>query len=123
MGKTLDFTFSRYVVKTFSFSVSCAKKKLAGITDKCETLGVARLQQLSVSVSKNPNLPNIMSDHVPALEGSTSSEIFAKHLNTSHFARRAFIQSESDEKYEDGRVEFVRHGCITYKLIKIGAEF
>ena len=47
---------------------------------------------------ENPNLPNIMSDNLPALEGSTSSEMFAKHLNTSHVARKIFIPSEADER-------------------------
>ena len=47
---------------------------------------------------KNPNLPNIMSDTLPALQGSTSSEVFAQHLNDLHAARRAFIQTEADER-------------------------
>ena len=47
---------------------------------------------------KNPNLPNIMSDNVAALEGSTTSEILASHLNALHAARQAFIQSEADER-------------------------
>ena len=46
----------------------------------------------------NPNLPNIMSDGLPAMEGKTSSEIFAKHLNALHAARKAFIESESSER-------------------------
>ena len=47
---------------------------------------------------QNPNIPNIMSENLPALEGSTSSEEFAKHLNVLHATRRAFIQSEADER-------------------------
>lgn len=46
----------------------------------------------------NPNLPNIMSDGLPAMEGKTSSEVFAKHLNALHAARKAFIESESSER-------------------------
>ena len=45
----------------------------------------------------NPNLPNIMTDKLPALIGSISSEIFAKNLNALHSARKAYIQSESEE--------------------------
>ena len=45
----------------------------------------------------NPNLPNIMTDNLPALQGSTSSEVLAKHLQALHESRRAFIQSEADE--------------------------
>lgn len=47
---------------------------------------------------KNPNLPNIMTDNVSALDGYTSSEAFAKHLNVLHASRIAFIQSEADER-------------------------
>ena len=47
---------------------------------------------------KNPNLPNILTDEVPALEGSTTSETLARHLDSLHKARRAFIQSEADER-------------------------
>ena len=39
-----------------------------------------------------------MTDSLPALEGSTTSETFAKHINALHAARRAFIESESDER-------------------------
>ena len=46
----------------------------------------------------NPNLPNIITDTLPALDGSTTSEEFAKHLNLLHSARKAYIQSESDER-------------------------
>ena len=46
----------------------------------------------------NPNLPNILTDEPPALEGKTMSEIFAKHLNCLHSSRQLFIQSESDER-------------------------
>ena len=46
----------------------------------------------------NPNLPNIMSDGLPAMDGKTSSEVFAKHLNALHAARKAFIESESCER-------------------------
>ena len=47
---------------------------------------------------KNPNLPTVMSEHLPALEGTTTSEMLATHLNSLHAARRAFIQSEAEER-------------------------
>ena len=46
----------------------------------------------------NPNLPNIMTNGLPALEGKTQSEIFAMHLNALHASRRAFIQTENCSK-------------------------
>ena len=47
---------------------------------------------------ENPNLPNIMNDNLPALEGTTSSEVFAKHLNALHAARKIFIKTEADTR-------------------------
>ena len=39
---------------------------------------------------ENPNLPNIMSNTLPALERTTSSEVFAQHLNALRGACKAF---------------------------------
>ena len=47
---------------------------------------------------KNPNLPNILSDKLPALEGVTQSQTLAMHLNALHAARQEFIRSETDER-------------------------
>ena len=47
---------------------------------------------------RNPKLPGIMTDALPALEGITSSEIFAQHLNMLHKSRSAYIQTEADER-------------------------
>ena len=46
----------------------------------------------------NPNLPNILTDKPPALEGRTTSEVLVKHLNALHAARKSFVESESDER-------------------------
>ena len=47
---------------------------------------------------ENPNLPNIMQDTLPALEGTTRSEVFSQHLNALQATRKAFIQSEAEER-------------------------
>ena len=47
---------------------------------------------------QNPNLPSVITDKPPALEGSTISERFYQHLNGLHSARRAFIRAESSER-------------------------
>ena len=39
-----------------------------------------------------------MNNNLPALQGTTSSEVFAQHLNALHAARKAFIQTEADER-------------------------
>ena len=45
--------------------------------------------------SKNPNFTSVLVDNPPALEGQTSSEIIASHLNAMHAARAAFVKSEA----------------------------
>ena len=47
---------------------------------------------------KNLNLPNIMQAELHALEGTTCSEAFSKHLNALHEIRKAYIQTEADER-------------------------
>ena len=39
-----------------------------------------------------------MTDGFPSLIGATSSKVFADHLNALHESRRAFKQSESNER-------------------------
>ena len=56
----------------------------------------------------NPNLPNIMTDGLPAIEGKTSSKIFAKYLNAFHATRRAFIKSESSKRIRKSMKKKVR---------------
>ena len=50
---------------------------------------------------QNPNLPSVVIDKPPALEGTTTSERFYQHLNGLHSARRAFIQAESSERIRE----------------------
>lgn len=46
----------------------------------------------------NPNMPSVLIDMPLALENTTISQNFAKHLNALHSSRRAFIQAESSER-------------------------
>ena len=47
---------------------------------------------------ENPNLPNIMNAKIPALEETTTSETFGKHLNLMQFARQKYIEVENSER-------------------------
>ena len=47
---------------------------------------------------RNPRLPGVLCDELPALEGTTSNEIIARHLNACHAAMRAFVASQASEK-------------------------
>ena len=64
----------------------------------------------------SPNLPNILTDNLPALEGSTQSEVFAQHLDAMRSARKAFIESESDEKIRRALRSKVRASEQTFKF-------
>ena len=46
-------------------------------------------------VGVNPNLPSVLVNKAPGLEGTTISEVFAEYLNALYSARKAFIQAES----------------------------
>ena len=47
---------------------------------------------------RNPNIPSILSDLPPALEGITTSDVVRDHINALHTARQAFTKAESSEK-------------------------
>ena len=51
---------------------------------------------LQLVFGTNPNLPGIMTDKLPALHDTTTSETFAKQLNTLHASRKAFIDTEAN---------------------------
>ena len=64
-------------------------------------INVAWLQQLPNGsfFGTPPNLPNIMTAaRPPALDGTNMSGILARHLNALHAVRKAFIESEADER-------------------------
>ena len=46
---------------------------------------------------RNLRLPGVMEDDLPALEGTTSSEMVARHLNASHLAQKAYISAQASE--------------------------
>ena len=47
---------------------------------------------------KNPNLPSLLNNQLPALEGVSNSETVADNLNAMHAARKGFIECEASEK-------------------------
>lgn len=80
---------------------------------------------------QNPNLPSVLIDRAPALEGTTKSEWVAKHISALHAARKAFTEAECserirralkkklrpiDEQYEPGdKVFYKRVDCPEWK--------
>ena len=59
---------------------------------------MALISSYQLVFGQNPNLPNVMTENVPALHGTTTSKRFPSHLNVLHSARKAFIESESCER-------------------------
>ena len=63
----------------------------------------------------NPKLPGILTDQLPALDGTTASEKFANHLNALHASRRAFIESEANRRIRRALRTKVRAAEQSYK--------
>ena len=47
---------------------------------------------------QNPNLPSVLVDKPPALEGSTMSTVVGNHITALHAARKSFTESECSER-------------------------
>ena len=63
-----------------------------------KTLYIIAFSPNQLVFGKNPNYPSILVDKAPALEGKTSGELIANHLNAMHAARQTFIESKAREK-------------------------
>ena len=80
---------------------------------------------------QNPNLPSVLVDEPPALEGTTTSKWVGEHISALHKARTAFTEAEcserirralrtqlrpTDEHYETGdKVYYKRMDCNEWK--------
>ena len=52
----------------------------------------------SFQFGKNPNLPNILEDTLPALEGDVTSKAVAEDIDAMHASRKAFAEIQCDEQ-------------------------
>ena len=62
----------------------------------------------------DPNLPSTLLDKPPALEGTTISEKFMKHLNALHAGQRAFVQAETSERIRK---------ALRHQIRSLGGQF
>ena len=69
----------------------CAKNSLISSKD---------FSPYQLVLGRNVNLPTVLSDKLPALEGQTERLTVAEHLSSLHLARKAFIMAESSEKIQ-----------------------
>ena len=67
-----------------------------------------RFSSFQLVLGQNPNLLTIMTDGLPALHGTTSSEVLEKHSNALHTAQEAFIKCEADKRIRRGLRHQVR---------------
>jgi len=65
---------------------------------------------------RNPNLPSVLVDRVPALEGKTTSKIVADHIYTLYSARQAFTEAECSERIRRALRKNTRHIQDTFVL-------
>lgn len=65
---------------------------------KNSLLNVHGYSPYQVAFGRNPNIPSVIRDELPALEGTTMSEVVAKHISALHATRKAFIESESSNR-------------------------
>ena len=47
---------------------------------------------------RNPNLPSIFTDKLPALSGETTSQIVGKHISSLYATRKAYTEAECSER-------------------------
>ena len=64
---------------------------------------------------KNPNLPSVLNNKLPALEGVSKSQLVADMLNALHSARREVVKLESSEKIRRAlRAQTRTHSNVRY---------
>ena len=63
----------------------------------------------------NPNLPNVLTAKVPALESGQQSAIYARHVAALHSAREEFIKSEACEKIKRALKHNIRLSTQNFK--------
>ena len=49
-------------------------------------------------LGQNPNLPSVLTDDLPALEGKSEQDLVTVHLNALHAAHKAFVKAETSER-------------------------
>ena len=63
---------------------------------------------------KNPSLPNVLTDEIPALEGCTSSIIVGAHIRAMYTARKAFTEAECSERIRRALRKNIRSSKDTF---------
>ena len=63
---------------------------------------------------RNPNLPSVLTDTPPALEGTSISKYVTNHMEALHVSREAFVKAESSERIRRALKRQIRPSGTTY---------
>ncbi len=69
-----------------------------GLMAKNSLSNISGYSAYQLVFGRNPNLPSVLTNKPPSLEGSTTSNVVGKHLNVMHATRQAFVEAESSER-------------------------
>ena len=83
----------------------CAKNALQNYNGFCSN---------QLVFGHNINIPCVLTDDLPALESSTTSDIIRENMNAMHVARQKYIEAQSSEKIRRA----LRHKVRTYADVK-----
>ena len=87
------------VLKTKEDLNCCWEVALAwGLNAKNSLQMLGGFSSYQLAIGRNPPLPNVIDDKLPALEGTTSSKVVAENLSAMHKAREEFIKCENSNK-------------------------
>ena len=94
--------------------VNCADKEARKMTAKNSYPMYGGFSSFQLVFGKQPKLPNIMEDKLPALEGVTTSQSLAAHITALYAGRKAFSEAMCDEKVRKALRHKVRAVERTY---------
>ena len=67
-------------------------------------------------LGQNPNLPSVLTDDLPALEGKSEQDSVTVHLNALHSACKAFVKAETSERIKRALHHKVRVAEESFQL-------
>ena len=103
-----DTNCSLEIAVSWSVSAKNALKNVHGLSPNQLVFG------------RNPNIPTVLNNKPPALEGTTSSELISKHLNAIHAARKSY-NKQSRQKSSEGPYKRKQEQQL-YTRIRLGKK-
>ena len=102
------------MIKTMLDTKCSAKVALAwALSSKNSLQNHAGYSPNQLVFGRNPNMPSVLTDKLPALYQS-DKDLIRMHLNAAHSSREAFVKTESDERIRRA----LRHNVRTYADVR-----